>query len=68
MTLIVIDISFGREQRHLDLDLETTDSGHGGHTAHWALTGRLVQGVGSVAIQWPLQSCVGSLKNTCVAK
>ena len=39
VTLIVIDISFGREQRHLDLDLETTDSGHGGHTAHWALTG-----------------------------
>ena len=23
VTLIVIDISFGREQRHLDLDLET---------------------------------------------
>ena len=39
MTLIVIDISFGREQRHLDLDLETPDSGHGDHTAHWALTG-----------------------------
>ena len=37
VTLIVIDISFGREQRHLDLDLETTDSRHGGHTAHWAL-------------------------------
>ena len=34
VTLIVIDISFGREQRHLDLDLETTDSGHGGHTVH----------------------------------
>ena len=38
VTLIVIDISFGREQRHLDLDLETTDSGLGGHTAHCALT------------------------------
>ena len=62
VTLIVIDISFGREQRHLDLDLETRTA----DTVATLRTGHsLVQGVGSLAIQWPLQSCVGSLKNTC---
>ena len=42
VTLIVIDISFGREQRHLDLDLETrtADTVATLRTGHWALTSR----------------------------